>query len=252
MKQRGIVASIAALTLFAFALAPALSAQDSQMFQVLASHVDVGQAQHYEAAIPGMWAAAKKAGFTTPITVSQSMSEPGTYIFVAPVASWADLGEIHSKWNQAVASSTSAFTAITAASNSNDTAIYRTRPDLSYQPESPRLSPDERTFGRVIWLYPYPEHTLALETMLKGANALNAQHGNPNPVGVFEMIAGADGPVYGIQVRGKSQADFYAESERIEGKRDDEWASLMRKMTPLVRKIEYGSSVRRPDLSYQP
>ncbi len=68
----------------------------------------------------------------------------------------------------------------------------------------------------------------------------------------FAEVAGADGPVYGVSLRAKSEVDYHTENARLDALRGTDWQSMVSKMLPLLRKIEYSTSMRRPDLSYSP
>ena len=98
-------------------------------------------------------------------------------------------------------------------SNGNESAVIALRPDLAYQPENPRIPESERSFARVTLLYARPEHALALEGVIREFGELSAQKGIRDPYGVFQNVTG-EGPVYGIRTQARSEADFYAQTEK--------------------------------------
>ena len=134
----------------------------------------------------------------------------------------------------------------------NDWEMWAARPDLSYVPAKPRLSPEEQMFTRIVFLRPHPQHALAFEEVMKEAAALRKKHGIGDASMAWQLAAGADGPAYALLISGKNEADFYAHSEATLEKMGADWQALSAKGGPMLRELSYSSTVLRPDLAYSP
>ena len=69
---------------------------------------------------------------------------------------------------------------------------------------------------------------------------------------VAQLVIGADGPAYAIISGGKDEVDFYAQNAKNTAKMGAEWQASLEKSGPMVRRVEYVTSLARPALSYQP
>ena len=69
---------------------------------------------------------------------------------------------------------------------------------------------------------------------------------------VVQLLIGHDGPVYGILMSGKDEADFYAQNAKDVAKMGVEWQASLDKTGPMLRRVEFQTFVERPDLNYMP
>jgi hypothetical protein len=240
------------LCLVVLAAVPAAFGQDAGMASVLSVHVQPGHQQHYESVLPKLWEAFKKAGVTTPITVSASVEDVGTYTFIAPVASFTELGTLRAAVNKAAASVPEVMSELGAMSLGQDQSIWAPRPDLAYTPATPRLQESEQGFARVAFVYPRADQVQALEAALREAAAMRKKHGLTDGTFVAQLVIGEDAPAYVVVISAKDDADFYAQNAKALQKMGPDWQAYLNKVGPLLRRVELTSSTARPALNYQP
>jgi hypothetical protein len=232
-------------------LAPVASAQDAPPFAyVLNVRTQIGSQQTYEAAVAEFLKAFKAKGLKVPIFASTSMEEPGTYTYAIPVASWAEFGEENAKILAAYESVPAAFAKGLATVTSLTQEMWVARPDLSHRPAKPRLQDSEMAFSRIALVY--AEADSAYDEALKENKALREKHGLGTGTEVYELAMGADGPAYAIILGGKDASDFYAQNAKETAAMGSDWQAYLQKNGPKLRRVEYQSSVARPDLGYTP
>ncbi len=154
-------------------------------------------------------------------------------------------------FNKVFTDNAAALAGLAQHSNGNESRIIALRPDLGYQVDNPRVPQDERNFAHATILYASLEHALALEGVLKEYAELSAKKGIRDPYGVSQNLTG-EGPVYRIRALARSQSDYLAQAEKSNATLGEEGSALRAKAGAMLKKIETSSSVRRPDLSYQP
>jgi hypothetical protein len=132
-----------------------------------------------------------------------------------------------------------------------DSSIRRTRPDLSYVPDNPRVAIGEVGFFREINIY-LPFGSMAEAAgIITQVNALMKRHDIRNAYFVSASVVG-NGPSLRIVTPARDAADFYAESQRQTATLGSEWQALSRQMGALATKIEFTNNIPRQDLAYTP
>ncbi len=243
---------LALLIMAALMIAPVALAQDQQLASVLTIHTKLEHAQHYEGLLKDIFAAFKKAGLQSPIAASTSLSDPGAYTFIVQFTSWTEFGENNVKIGQAYASIPDVMQEIQGTFSHSEQSIWAVRPDLSYAPSEPRIAPGQGGFSRASFFYPHPGQGPAFEALIQDVTALNEKHGNPNGYNVAQLAVGAEAPAYVLIVAGKNEADFFGEAAKWQEKMASVLLPVIQKAGPMLRRIEYSSSIPRPDLSYTP
>ena len=244
---------LAALCVLAsMTLTGARAQEQPSMVRVVTDHVQLGHQQHYESLIPKLWQAFRKAGSTAPVFVSAGVSDPATYIFVAPIASFADIDAQEKIVGRALAAVPELVAELSGIVTSTDQEVWLDRSDLAYVPAAPRLEEAEQGFLRIALLYPYPSQTQAFETVLEERAALRKKHGITEAVGVAQMLIGPDGPAYATLVGAKDEVDFYAQNAKDTQKMGAEWQASLAKGGPMLRRVEFVTTSARPALTYQP
>jgi hypothetical protein len=234
-------------------LAPVASAQDAPaMVSVLSVHVQLGSQQTYEQGLAEIWKAFKAKGVGSQIFVSTSLEEPGTYVFAIPVASWAAFGEVSDKIQAAYASIPAAMEKVTGTLRSWDQEMWIARPDLSYTPAKPRLKDSDVGFTRIAFLYAQPSKGAALEEDLKAAVAMRKKYDLGTGTAVYELAMGSDGPAFAIVLDGKDEADFSVQNGKDVAAMGADWQAYLQKVSPNLRRVEFASSLARPDLLFTP
>ncbi|HVS13229.1 MAG TPA: hypothetical protein VMV46_04860 [Thermoanaerobaculia bacterium] len=246
--------AVSAFALIAILLAPpALPAQEPPpLAAVYTVHTHLGHAAEYEAGLAGLWKAFAKAGVDKPVFVSSSLSEPGDYTFVIGHSSWADLDAWDQKTGAAMASAADAMASLQKMTRSDDWSLWRSRPNLSYVPENPRVTEAEEGFTRVVFLRPHPEHAGAFEELMKEVVALRKKHALTDAAYAWQLWAGADGPAFAVLIPAKDEADFYTHQAQAMAKMGADWQALSAKAGSMLREISYGANRPRPDLAFTP
>ena len=245
---------IAVLVLAAVVLAstPLVAQEAGGFVRVVTVHVQLGHQKHLESLLPKLWAAYKKAGVQSPSFVSRGVSDPSAFTFVMPMASLADLGAQEEQLGKAFGTDPALTGEIFGMVTSTDDEIWAARPDLGYTPASPRVPMMELAFLRIALLYAVPGQTPALEAELRARNEIRKKHGIPTAVNVVQLVVGRDGPVYGILMSGRDEADFYAQNAKDNTKMGAEWQASLDKTGPMLRRVEFQTLAERPDLNYMP
>jgi len=241
------------VSLALLSLGGAATAQDQPgMVRVITVHVKLGHQQHFESTMPKIWEALRKAGGKSPYFVSAGVSDPGAYVLVVPMNSFADLEAQEKTLNQAFGSVPDVTAESFGATTSVDDEIWLDRPDLAYQPAQQRVPVTEQTFMHIALLYADPGQIPALEATLKERNELRKKNGITDAVGVAQLLIGADGPAYAIMTGAKDQADFYTQNAKNIAKIGKDWQASLDKSGPMLRRVEFVTSVAKPALDYKP
>jgi len=130
--------------------------------------------------------------------------------------------------------------------------VMRTRPDLSYVPEKPRLQPDEAVYIRWGMCYVKADKTVEFEEIMKKWVALFKEKNVGDGFNTFMGEMGTDNPFYFWAESGKSPADFFTWSEKIMEMIGEEAEPLWMKTMGVLRKFEGKGGMFRPELSYIP
>ena len=245
--------TIAALALAVVVLASTPTvAQEGGYVRVITNRVQLGHQQHFESLLPKLWDAFKRAGVQSPSFVSRGVSDPSAFTFVMPLATLADLGAQEEQLGKAFSSMPELTGELFGITTSFDDEIWAARPDLGYMPANPRGPMMELAFLRIALLYAVPGQIPALEAELKARSEIRKKHDIPTAVNVVQLLVGPDGPVYGILMSGKNEADFYAQNAKDVAKMGAEWQASLDKAGPILRRVEFQTLVERPDLNYVP
>ncbi len=124
------------------------------------------------------------------------------------------------------------------------------REDLSYRPKNPRLSEDEIGYAHYGFYYGIVGKSDELEEIAKGFAELYREAGIDTGFDIYQPVTGADLPYIVVAQVAKSEADYFANRERIREILGEKAKKLGEKVGATVRKIEYKSGTPRPDLSY--
>lgn len=130
--------------------------------------------------------------------------------------------------------------------------VIRTRPDLSYVPENPRLKPDEGVYIRWGMCYVKPDKVAEFEKIMKKWVALFKEKNIADGFNTFMGEMGTDNPFYFWAESGKSPADFFSHSEKAMEMIGEEAEPLWMKTMGVLRKFEGKGGMFRPELSYIP
>jgi hypothetical protein len=124
------------------------------------------------------------------------------------------------------------------------------RPDLSYEPASPRLKPEEEKFFLDDIWYIEPGKEAEFEAAIKDLLALWKNKGITERARAFICDIGPGMPVFVGSVVGKDRIDFWENNEKLWDKLGKEGEVIMNKLYTLSRKREWNEGWFLSELSY--
>jgi len=130
-------------------------------------------------------------------------------------------------------------------------SVRRTRPELSYFPEDPRVPIAEVTFIRGIDIYLPVQRGGDAAAIIEQVRALYAQHDIRNPFFVTSNVTGS-GPDFRIGIPARNAADSYTEDQRVRALLGEELQALLGAMATISHRVEYANLTIRRDMRYQP
>lgn len=177
------------------------------------------------------------------------------YIYVMPMSNWATLDSFwpafqamgesigKEKWANLMRRANSAM-------ESYNELVVMERPDLSYQPETPRLKPEEQRF--VHWAFYYLDAARAgeAEQIAKDYAALFRAKKTGDGFMAYMAMSGQDLPLLIIAVPAKSAADYYGNDEKLMTSLATEIQPLAARALAITRRYRTMDGYYRPDLSY--
>lgn len=126
------------------------------------------------------------------------------------------------------------------------------RPELSYIPENPRLSPEETQFIHFDFHYLDFGTDRVAEATAKEYAALHKKVGCDTGFTVYEVVGGMELPILIVATGAKDVADYYTNQQRVRKQLGSEVAAIAEKRDSVIRRIEQVDSTILPELSYQP
>ena len=132
-----------------------------------------------------------------------------------------------------------------------ESSLRRTRPDLSYIPDNPRVPIAEATFIREANLYLRFGTAGDAAEVLEEMGALFEKHNVRGAFFVTAQVTGS-GPDLRVSVPARNAADSFAESQRVIELLGAEYQALAVRLGALCRRLEWANRTIRRDLSYQP
>ena len=224
---------------------------------------------HEEVAKPGMIAQYESAVLDILGTLTAQKADPKTfgmnvymtadahYFYVVPIPGYSYLetfwqtftavGEAggKAKWADIQTRGNS------ATISTNEMVAIR-RHDLEYAPASPRLKPDEVNFVHLLYFYPEAAHTDDLEQVGRDYAAFFKSKNVGDPFRVYQVVTGADLPLYIVAIPAKSASDYYSEDEKTNTALGADLRPLQARSLANLRKFETKDVMFRADMSYPP
>jgi len=258
MKKRYLL-PLAALLLMPVA-AVAQEAQEEAAgptwWAVFVEHVAPSGVAAYEAAAAELNGLIKANA--TPDLTYYALSGPETgYIYALPMASLSEFTELNASWEAMMdRAGREGFMEIMgrgdAVVDHKTTNFYVQRNDLSYSPESPRLTDEEAKVRHYDWISAIPGQEMDMEAIFREWVELYTSNGVTSGWTVFQAVTGDDLPMYVVSSPAASVADYYAEGDRLDealGDADDE---LWMKTLAVTRDFSHNDATLRPELSMLP
>ena len=180
-----------------------------------------------------------------------SVTNDNVYRFVTLLGEdFSSVGE----WREQIAAMPAGSTPDRAAGiiDHIDRAIWQSQPDISHEPESPRLENDEIGFVHVIRLYPKFGAIGDVVEVLQRITALNVSSNLNSRRLVAELVAGPETPALSITWVARDREDYYAQYAQDGEAMGEEFQELVNQLLRLCRKFERQDYTARQDLGYQP
>ena len=225
--------------------------RSSQLQYVNEIHINPGKTAEFEAANANRNARMAKAGvaFATRVTVSDGL--PAVYRSLTPgLANSAALVTRQEQLDAMPPDQANTARAREAIGHI-ESSLRRSRQDLSYVPDNPRVPIGEATFIREANLYlrfgtagEAAEIIEAVGTLFKSNNVRSGFF-------VSAQVTGS-GPDLRISIPGRNAADAFAQNQRVIERLGDEYQALAARLGALCRRLEWVNRTIRRDLWYQP
>jgi hypothetical protein len=193
----------------------------------------------------------KENGF--PYTVHTWRDGNFGYYFFYPVDTYDDkigiynaLGNIIPQWGE------EQFSRMWETVQSHRTYFLRSLPEMSYIPEEPRLTNDEKTFA--IWdiFYIRPDKEYEIQALGKKLSELQESKGYNDQIQMITGDLGYEGSVYIGVLQGKSPEDVWSQNKKMWELLDEEGGAIFQKWMSLTSKRDFKQIWYSEKLSYSP
>ena len=242
----GIFFCLSALT-----IAAQTQEQEAQLYFVRQIMVKPSKVMDYFEGTKDLMAQIKEQNFPYPINVFRS--NDFTFQFIVPLKNTADLQVLGDTMKELMAKIEPELgqkiqKLLDGTSEFREDALIALRPELSYMPENPRLTPEEINFQSWTFTYLLPGKEMAFEEMAKKYKILYQTKNIPDSFMLYEVIMGKEQPLYILVQTAKNPGDYFSlnHSETL----GEEGAALQSKLWSVIRKIEYKQAWIDRDLSY--
>jgi hypothetical protein len=189
--------------------------------------------------------------------VYYTLSGPETgYMYAVPMESYEQFMEIgeqwegmieqigREKWMEMEAEGSELVT-------SRSMTLYIERMDLSYVPESPRLTQDA-PMRHYDYIYPVPGKEPEVEAVFGEWVELYESESSDSGWMVYQAFTGDDLPLYILATLALDRTDYETDGDRLNELFGDADDALMKKTWALLRKFEHKDAWLRPELSLMP
>jgi hypothetical protein len=177
------------------------------------------------------------------------------YVFVVPIANWAAIDTFQANWT-ALGESIGKEKWASLMKRNNETMesynefVVVRRPDLSYEPVTPRVKPEEQRFVHWAFYYLDPARAEESEQIARDYAALFKSKNIGDGFTVYQAVSGNDMPLLVVGVPAKNAADFYTEDAKVNATFGADIAPLAMRAMAITRKYRTMDAVYRPEMSY--
>ena len=249
-----------ALALFALPLVSAFAADAPPKPDLYVIHEEVvppAMVPRYEAVTKEMLGMLAEKNVTNPsMAFTTFMTTDMHYVFVSRLQgglggldamynAWMSLPDTLGKEKYKDLETRSAAT----MSSYNEMIIMR-RADLSYEPATPRIKPEEHRFYRWDFYYLQPGKESEAEAIARDYVALFKSKNVGDGFSIFMATMGQDLPLLIAGIPSKSPADFATVDEKTNATLGADLRALQGRALGITRRIEHREGWYRPDLSY--
>jgi hypothetical protein len=176
------------------------------------------------------------------------------YEFATPLKDYGDLENLYKAWDELAKKAgdewKNQIKAYEGTYESYSQSMWYWRPDLSYEPTSPRLKPEEEKFFLDDIWYIEPGKEAEFESLLKDLTALWKNKGITERARSFICDIGPGMPVFVGSVVGKDRIDFWENNGKVWDKLGKEGEAIINKLYTLTRKREFHEGWYLTELTY--
>lgn len=159
------------------------------------------------------------------------------YYFFYPVDSYDDKSQIYDAlWATLTTGGEENFNRMWLMVMSHRTYFLQSLPELSYNPEQPRLDAMDIPYAYWDILYVKPEKEMEFVELNKKLQGLHQAQSFDDPVQIFAGDIGYEGSVYIAGLVGKDAVDFRVQNQKMWEQMGDEGAAIFEKMKSLLKK----------------
>ncbi len=179
------------------------------------------------------------------------------YMYAVPLESYEQLMEVGAEWEGMVEQvGRDKWMEMDAKGSKAVThrkmALYIERMDLSFVPESPRLTAEEAPMRHYDYAYPVPGKEQELEAVMHEWVDLYTSHGADSGWMVYQAFTGEDLPLYVIATLAMDRGDYESDGDRLDEMMGEADNALWDKTRSLLRKFDHNDAWMRPELSLMP
>jgi len=256
MKGKVSIILAAGLVVGLFALNTPAPAQDQQSQLFVVWDVIVYPSRFMEFEAPNKAFVALLAKHNCPFPMTTYRTDDYHYYFLVPIADLAGLEKVFnyfSKLSETAGKEYEVLHKSVAGTYESETlGVVSLRLDLSYNPERPRIKPEEMNF--VWWNYYYIKSGKEEEgeAIAREWQALYGSNKITDSFNVYQYMIGSDIPAMVAAGGAKSAADFYSNEAKNLKKMGEEYQALAKRTMDLCRKFEHRTGTILRELSYTP
>jgi hypothetical protein len=228
-----------------------------QVFMYHEELAEPGKLAEYEQTTKEMVAAATEHHMTAlPFNWTVLQMDNLSYGFLVPIQDFADIGKVPQGFaalagKMGAEKFESLMRRASVTMRSYNDFLIQERPDLSYKPAKPRLTPEEMTAFRIDTYYVRPGNEAGVEKIAHEWAQAMTRIGFGDGFTVYQGLSGNDLPVVAVVIPGKSAADIAGRSDALDKALGAAGQDLRMRTMALMRRFESHYGVLRPDLSCQ-
>jgi hypothetical protein len=253
MKNKTAVLLAVGLFSVFFVLSGLIGAQEqkAQLYSVSEMVVKPAMAAKFEAAVK------REIELGYPLPFETYSTDDFYYYFLEPIENYAGIdaiGKAEGEWAAKIGQEYQALMkSVEGTFDYYRSGVVRFLPELSYVPKKSRFKPEEQKF--ITWGFAYVEFGKEKEFADIARQFVEVSKGKDTSIGwnMFVVESGTELPLYFWAEGGKSQAEYWSESDKLVKKIGEEkYGELWNKMLTTLRKFETKTGRPRPDLSNMP
>jgi hypothetical protein len=178
------------------------------------------------------------------------------YTFVVPIQGFAGVDKVMANFGAymqaAGPKAAEIFSRSGASFEYTNEWVVAHAPELSYQPDKPRVKIEDAKYLQYTLYYVMPGKEQEVDAIGKDFSALFRSKGLTDGYNVYKSMMGQEMPMVAVEQWGKDEADFHAQVAKNDALLGDAQKPLQARAMAITRRFEVQRTVARPDLSLPP